>query len=49
MNKPDLAATLFRQMSADETVPESIRQRAVKIAETISVGTVGPVEEKKAQ
>lgn len=49
MNKPDLAAALFHQMADDETVPESIRQRAVKIAETMSVGPVSPVEEKKAQ
>lgn len=49
MNKPDLAATLFRQMANDETVPESIRNRASTIAETMSAGAVSPVEEKKAQ
>jgi hypothetical protein len=49
MNKPDLAAALFRQMANDETVPESIRHRATTIAETMSVGAVSPVEEKKAQ
>ena len=49
MNKPDLATALFRQMSNDETVPESIRHRAVTLAETMSVGAVSPVEEKKAQ
>lgn len=49
MNKPDLAATLFRQMANDETVPESIRHRASTLAETMSAGAVSPVEEKKAQ
>ena len=49
MNKPNLAATLFRQMANDETVPESIRHRASTIAETMSAGAVSPVEEKKAQ
>ena len=49
MNKPDLAATLFRQMANDETVPESIRHRAITLAESLSVGAVSPVEEKKAQ
>lgn len=47
MNKPDLAAPLFRQIAADETVPETIRQRAVQITGTM--GAVSPVEEKKAQ
>jgi hypothetical protein len=49
MNKPDLAAALFRQMANDETVPESIRHRASTLAETMSAGAVSPVEEKKAQ
>jgi hypothetical protein len=49
MNKPDLAAALFRQIAADETVPDSIRKRAVSIAETINAGPVSPVGEKKAQ
>jgi hypothetical protein len=49
MNKPDLAAPLFRQIAADETVPETIRQRAVQITGTMGVDTVRPVEEKKAQ
>jgi hypothetical protein len=49
MNKPDLAATLFRQIAADETVPETIRQRAVQITGTMGADKVGPVEEKKAQ
>jgi hypothetical protein len=49
MNKPDLAAPLFRQIAADETVPETIRQRAVQIAGTMGADAVGPVEEKKAQ
>ena len=49
MNKPDLAAALFRQMANDETVPESIRHRAITLAESLSVGAVSPVEEKKAQ
>ena len=49
MNKPDLAAALFRQMSNDETVPESIRHRAATLAESMSAGAVSPVEEKKAQ
>ena len=49
MNKPDLAATLFRQMANDETVPESILNRASTLAETRSAGAVSPVEVKKAQ
>jgi hypothetical protein len=49
MNKPDLAAALFGQIASDETVPETIRQRAVQIAGTMGVDAVGPAEEKKAQ
>jgi len=49
MNKPDLAAALFRQMSNDETVPESIRHRAATLAESMSAGAISPVEQKKAQ
>lgn len=49
MNKPELAASLFGQIASDETVPESIRQRAVQIAGTMGVDAVGPAEEKKAQ
>lgn len=49
MNKPDLAGPLFGQIARDETVPDTIRQRAVQIAGTMGVDAVGPVEEKKAQ
>lgn len=47
MNKPDRAAAVFKQMATDETVPESIRQRVSKVAETL--GAQAPAEEKKAQ
>jgi hypothetical protein len=49
MNKPDLAATIFGQIARDETVPDSIRQRAVQIAGTMGVDAIPAPEEKKAQ
>jgi len=49
MNKPDLAGPLFGQIARDDTVPDTIRQRAVQIAGTMGVDAVAPVEEKKAQ
>ncbi|WP_343892687.1 tetratricopeptide repeat protein [Sphingomonas oligophenolica] len=49
MNKPDRAAGIFGQMARDETVPESIRQRVVKIAETLGAQAPDHPEEKKAQ
>jgi hypothetical protein len=49
MNKPDRAAGIFKQMASDETVPESIRQRVSKVAETLGAQAPDHAEEKKAQ
>ncbi len=46
MKRPDLARTLFDQMSSDDGVPESIRQRAVQMASTLGASAN---QEKKAQ
>lgn len=46
MNRRELAHTLFTQMSTDEGVPESIRQRAVQMASTLGASAN---QEKKAQ
>lgn len=46
MNRPELARTLFDQMSADEGVPQSIRDRAVQMASTLGASAN---QEKKAQ
>jgi len=46
MNRPELARTLFNQMSADENVPQSIRDRAVQMASTLGASAN---QEKKAQ
>lgn len=49
MNKPDRAAGLFGQIANDETVPESIRNRAIMISETLGAQAPAHPEEKKAQ
>ncbi len=46
MNRRELARTLFSQMSTDDGVPESIRQRAVQMASTLGASAN---QEKKAQ
>ncbi len=46
MNRPELARTLFDQMSTDEGVPQSIRDRAVQMASTLGASAN---QEKKAQ
>ena len=38
LNKPDEARTMFKTIAETETVPESIRQRAVQGADTVDVG-----------
>lgn len=40
MNKRDLAAALFGQIAADDTVPATLRQRAVQMASAL--GAAGP-------
>lgn len=45
MNRPELARTLFDQMSNDDGVPQSIRDRAVQMASTLGASA----QEKKAQ
>jgi hypothetical protein len=46
MNRPELARTLFDQISNDDGVPQSIRSRAVQMASTLGA-SANP--EKKAQ
>ncbi|CAN5321062.1 tetratricopeptide repeat protein [soil metagenome] len=46
MNRRELARALFSQMSTDDGVPESIRQRAVQMASTLGASAN---QEKKAQ
>jgi hypothetical protein len=44
----DLAGRMFGELARDETVPESIRQRAVQMAGVLGVDAVAQPEEKKA-
>jgi hypothetical protein len=46
MNRPELARTLFTQMSGDDGVPKSIRDRAEQMASTLGASAN---QEKKAQ
>ncbi|MEG3125633.1 tetratricopeptide repeat protein [Sphingomonas sp. GB1N7] len=48
MNRKDLAGPLFAQIAKEETVPASIRQRAVQMAGVLGIDAVDTVEEKKA-
>jgi hypothetical protein len=48
MNRPDLAGTLFGQIAREETVPATLRQRAVQMAGVLGVDAVETPEEKKA-
>jgi hypothetical protein len=50
MNKRAEAGKLFGEMAATETVPETIRQRAVQLAGLLGVDAVQqPQEKKKAE
>lgn len=49
MNKPELAGPLFRDIAAQETMPPSIRSRAVQMAGLLGVDAVDQSEEKNAQ
>ncbi|MES2055950.1 MAG: tetratricopeptide repeat protein [Pseudomonadota bacterium] len=48
MNRPDLAGKLFGQIAREETVPATLRQRAVQMAGVLGVDAVETPEEKKA-
>ena len=48
MNRKDLAGRLFGEIARDDTVPASIRQRAVQMAGVLGVDAVDQTEEKKA-
>ncbi|UIJ44700.1 tetratricopeptide repeat protein [Sphingomonas cannabina] len=47
--RKDLAGRLFGDIAKDETVPASVRQRAVQMAGVLGVDAVAQPEEKKAQ
>ncbi len=49
MGKRDLAARVFADMAKDETVPESIRSRAIKMAGVLGMDVVDATSEVKAQ
>lgn len=49
MNRRDLAGALFGQIASDETVPDSLRQRAVQMAGSLGIDAVGQNEEKTAR
>lgn len=49
MNRRDLAGQLFGQIAAEETVPETIRQRAVQMAGVLGIDAVDQNEEKTAK
>lgn len=48
-NKPDLAGKLFAAIGKDETVPETIRSRAVQMAGVLGVDAVDTAAKDKAQ
>jgi hypothetical protein len=48
MNRKDLAGALFAAIAKEETVPATIRQRAVQMAGVLGIDAVNTVEEKKA-
>ena len=48
MGRKDLAGRLFGELARDETVPATIRQRAVQQAGVLGVDAVDTAEEKKA-
>lgn len=49
MNRKDLAGTLFGQIAQDETVPSTLRQRAVQMAGVLGVDAVDQNEGKTAK
>lgn len=49
MGKPELAGKLFADIGKDETVPESIRSRAVQMAGSLGVDAVIPAAKKVSQ
>jgi hypothetical protein len=48
MNRRDLAGRLFGEIARDDTVPASIRQRAVQMAGVLGVDAIDETKEKKA-
>jgi hypothetical protein len=48
-NKPDLAGKTFAAIGKDETVPETIRSRAVQMAGVLGVDAVDTATKEKAQ
>lgn len=48
MNRNDLAGPMFAQIAKDETVPATIRQRAVQMAGVLGIDAVDTVKETKA-
>ncbi len=49
LNKPDLAGKTFAAIGKDETVPETIRSRAVQMAGVLGVDAVDTAAKDKAQ
>jgi hypothetical protein len=49
MNRTDLAGPLFAKIAADETVPDTIRQRAVQMAGAVGIDAVPQNEDQKAK
>ncbi len=49
LNQNRAAGDLFGQIARDQSVPESLRQRAVQMAGVLGVDAVEQTEEKKAQ
>ncbi|MGK6321036.1 tetratricopeptide repeat protein [Sphingomonas sp. DT-204] len=47
--RKDLAGRMFGDIAKDETVPASVRQRAVQMAGVLGIDAVAQPEEKKAQ
>jgi hypothetical protein len=49
MGRKDMAGKLYGEIGSDDTVPASLRQRAVQMAGVLGVDAVKQTEEKKAQ
>lgn len=49
MNRRDLAGKLFAQIGKAETVPPTLRQRAVQMAGVLGAGAIDQAEDKKAK
>lgn len=49
MGKPELAGKIFADIGKDESVPETIRSRAVQMAGSLGVGSVNPSAKEVTQ